>query len=109
MTGRQSKTLPNSACPGTRDAAAPWLNWIEQPPPKGQVTGSSPVGVTKHAKRTQAVLDKSRCCDSPGNRQISESPLIQRLEQQIANRIDVSCSAFSQMLSELPGPAAESG
>ena len=26
---------------------APWLNWIEQPPPKGQVTGSSPVGVTK--------------------------------------------------------------
>ena len=25
---------------------APWLNWIEQPPPKGQVTGSSPVGVT---------------------------------------------------------------
>ena len=28
-------------------AAAPWLNWIEQPPPKGQVTGSNPVGVTK--------------------------------------------------------------
>ena len=27
--------------------AAPWLNWIEQPPPKGQVTGSNPVGVTK--------------------------------------------------------------
>ena len=26
---------------------APWLNWIEQPPPKGQVTGSNPVGVTK--------------------------------------------------------------
>jgi hypothetical protein len=25
----------------------PWLNWIEQPPPKGQVTGSNPVGVTK--------------------------------------------------------------
>ena len=25
---------------------APWLNWIEQPPPKGQVTGSNPVGVT---------------------------------------------------------------
>ena len=24
----------------------PWLNWIEQPPPKGQVTGSSPVGIT---------------------------------------------------------------
>ena len=22
----------------------PWLNWIEQPPPKGQVTGSNPVG-----------------------------------------------------------------
>ena len=26
---------------------APWLNWIEQPPPKGQVTGSNPVGVTR--------------------------------------------------------------
>jgi hypothetical protein len=25
-----------------------WLNWIEQPPPKGQVTGSNPVGVTKN-------------------------------------------------------------
>ena len=25
---------------------APWLNWIEQPPPKGQVTGSNPVGIT---------------------------------------------------------------
>ena len=25
---------------------APWLNWIEQPPPKGQVIGSNPIGVT---------------------------------------------------------------
>jgi protein ImuB len=25
---------------------APWLNWIEQPPPKGQVAGSNPAGVT---------------------------------------------------------------
>ena len=32
---------------------APWLNWIEQPPPKGQVTGSSPVGVTKFPFFTQ--------------------------------------------------------
>ena len=24
---------------------APWLNWIEQPPPKGQVRGSNPLGV----------------------------------------------------------------
>ena len=23
----------------------PWLNWIEQPPPKGQVAGSNPAGV----------------------------------------------------------------
>ena len=36
-------------------------------------------------------------------------PRIRRLEQQIANRTDVSWPAFSQMLSELPGPAAESG
>ena len=28
---------------------APWLNWIEQPPPKGQVTGSNPVGVTTYS------------------------------------------------------------
>ena len=26
-------------------AKAPWLNWIEQPPPKGQVAGSNPAGV----------------------------------------------------------------
>ena len=25
---------------------APWLNWIEQPPPKGQVGGSNPPWVT---------------------------------------------------------------
>ena len=24
----------------------PWLNWIEQPPPKGQVGGSNPLGIT---------------------------------------------------------------
>ena len=31
---------------------APWLNWIEQPPPKGQVAGSNPAGVaTKHKRR----------------------------------------------------------
>ena len=27
---------------------APWLNWIEQPPPKGQVAGSSPAGVASN-------------------------------------------------------------
>ena len=27
----------------------PWLNWIEQPPPKGQVAGSNPAGITSHA------------------------------------------------------------
>ena len=30
---------------GKKTAAAPWLNWIEQPPPKGQVAGSNPAGV----------------------------------------------------------------
>ena len=25
----------------------PWLNWIEQPPPKGQVIGSNPIGTAK--------------------------------------------------------------
>lgn len=28
---------------------APWLNWIEQPPPKGQVAGSNPAGVATFA------------------------------------------------------------
>ena len=26
----------------------PWLNWIEQPPPKGQVEGSNPAGFAIH-------------------------------------------------------------
>ncbi len=29
---------------------APWLNWIEQPPPKGQVAGSNPAGVAKFVR-----------------------------------------------------------
>jgi hypothetical protein len=33
---------------------APWLNWIEQPPPKGQVAGSSPAGVTILTKFTSS-------------------------------------------------------
>gem|GEM_PF-2781087 len=53
---------------------APWLNWIEQPPPKGQVTGSNPVGVTKKLNkvwRFVRVLQKRlRKCpvDFPANR-----------------------------------------
>ena len=27
----------------------PWLNWIEQPPPKGQVAGSNPAGVASNS------------------------------------------------------------
>ena len=30
---------------------APWLNWIEQPPPKGQVAGSNPAGVATYQKQ----------------------------------------------------------
>ena len=30
----------------------PWLNWIERPPPKGQVTGSSPVGIANFKATT---------------------------------------------------------
>ena len=29
----------------------PWLNWIEQPPPKGQVGGSNPLGVTIYSRK----------------------------------------------------------
>ena len=31
---------------GQNRGTAPWLNWIEQPPPKGQVAGSNPAGAT---------------------------------------------------------------
>lgn len=32
---------------------APWLNWIEQPPPKGQVAGSNPAGVASVTEITR--------------------------------------------------------
>jgi hypothetical protein len=38
--------VPHSTA--NRHSVAPWLNWIEQPPPKGQVIGSNPIGVTKN-------------------------------------------------------------
>ena len=31
--------------PAKSISETPWLNWIEQPPPKGQVAGSNPAGV----------------------------------------------------------------
>ena len=34
-----------------------WLNWIEQPPPKGQVGGSNPPRVTKLIQQLQSVTD----------------------------------------------------
>ena len=40
-----SPTMPY----GFKDAAVPWLNWIEQPPPKGQVSGSNPLGITTNS------------------------------------------------------------
>ena len=36
---------PNYPC--KNKGMAQWLNWIEQPPPKGQVAGSNPAGVAK--------------------------------------------------------------
>ena len=35
---------PNYPC--ENKGMAQWLNWIEQPPPKGQVAGSNPAWVT---------------------------------------------------------------
>ena len=35
---------PNYTC--KNKGMAQWLNWIEQPPPKGQVAGSNPAWVT---------------------------------------------------------------
>ena len=34
----------------------PWLNWIEQPPPKGQVAGSNPAGVAKTTHNSREVV-----------------------------------------------------
>ena len=34
---------------------APWLNWIEQPPPKGQVAGSNPAGVATLSQSFRAL------------------------------------------------------
>ena len=42
----QAEPLTASANTGNENGLAPWLNWIEQPPPKGQVAGSNPAGVT---------------------------------------------------------------
>ncbi len=38
--------LVGPICYRPQSRTAPWLNWIEQPPPKGQVAGSNPAGVT---------------------------------------------------------------
>lgn len=42
-----------------RQRLAPWLNWIEQPPPKGQVGGSNPLGVT-----IKSTIFHARCLSS---------------------------------------------
>ena len=35
---------------------APWLNWIEQPPPKRQVRGSNPLGNAKFQLTPENVM-----------------------------------------------------
>ena len=42
-----------------RVRVAPWLNWIEQPPPKGQVAGSNPAGVTSFKSAQPSDLEQS--------------------------------------------------
>ena len=37
---------------------APWLNWIEQPPPKGQVAGSNPAGVATLLEQLSDIPDE---------------------------------------------------
>ena len=42
---------------------AQWLNWIEQPPPKGQVAGSNPAWVTSGLFRVvTGAWGANRCC-----------------------------------------------
>ena len=38
---------------------APWLNWIEQPPPKGQVAGSNPAGAATFPKKINVLRDET--------------------------------------------------
>ena len=56
--------------------SAPWLNWIEQPPPKGQVAGSNPAGVTR-------ILRAERGCE----RMPEDFRSSVRLEDEIRERV----------------------
>ena len=52
---------PNYTC--KNKGMAQWLNWIEQPPPKGQVAGSNPAWVTSGLFRVvTGAWGANRCC-----------------------------------------------
>jgi hypothetical protein len=59
---------------------APWLNWTEQPPPKGQVIGSNPIGVTnkshnlKHQGSIQSQTDYGSTISTASITAMSVSP-----------------------------------
>ena len=54
MTNRLLSPLPRCLNQDIeQERKAPWLNWIEQPPPKGQVAGSNPAGVAKNTVEKQ--------------------------------------------------------
>ena len=43
-----NRAMTSDATKAKTPHTAPWLNWIEQPPPKGQVAGSNPAGVAMY-------------------------------------------------------------
>ena len=72
---------PADACAATMDNPArrallrgtvPWLNWIEQPPPKGQVAGSNPAGIAtplrNRQKQGKLAQSASEVCANAGSR-----------------------------------------
>ena len=67
---RQIVTLREIA--GKSMSAAPWLNWIEQPPPKGQVAGSNPAGVTNTPRGVRAMLRGASAGIGTGRRLVGD-------------------------------------
>ena len=55
-----------------------WLNWIEQPPPKGQVGGSNPPRVTKLIQQLQYVTVYLKIYNP---KKTSKTPFANRLQK----------------------------
>ena len=64
MTNRLLSPLPRCLNQDIeQERKAPWLNWIEQPPPKGQVAGSNPAGVASHTVIIEEIGYTPKVCE----------------------------------------------